>query len=192
MSASSAHGGARPGAGRKPGREPTRQVRVPLSQVPIVRAYVEANRQPVLARDPQPVSLIPSTVALTVFASRVPAGFPSPADDYVEDVIDLNRHLIIHGHEPATFIVRVEGWSMIGAGIHDGDEIVVDRALSPRQGDIVVAIVNGDLTVKRLGKMGNELALLPENPHFKPRTFKEQETLEIWGVVTRCLRKLRR
>ncbi len=192
MSASSSHGGARPGAGRKPAREPTRQVRVPLSQVPIVRAYIEASRQPALARDPQPVSLIPSTVALTVFASRVPAGFPSPADDYVEDVIDLNRHLIIQGHEPATFMVRVEGWSMIGAGIHDGDEIMVDRALTPRQGDIVVAIVNGDLTVKRLGKVGNELALLPENPHFKPKVFKGEETLEIWGVVTRCLRKLRR
>ncbi len=192
MSASSLHGGARLGAGRKPAKEPTQQIRIPQSQVSTVQAYIKACRQPTVVRDPQPVSLIPSVVALTVFASRVPAGFPSPADDYVEDVIDLNRHLIIQGHEPATFIVRVEGWSMIGAGIHDGDEIVVDRALSPRQGDIVVAIVNGDLTVKRLGKMDNELALLPENPHFKPRVFKGDDTLEIWGVVTRCLRKLRR
>jgi DNA polymerase V len=98
---------------------------------------------------------------------------------------------VLPGHEPSTFIIRVSGWSMIGAGIFDGDEVLVDRALAPRQGDIVVAAVNNELTIKRLGKVDGHVALLPENAHFKPIVFREGETLSIWGVVTRCLRTLR-
>jgi DNA polymerase V len=184
------HGGFRPGAGR-PSSEPTQRLRVPESQVPTVLAYLEAYRQGSTLGAPRPLSLLPSTVALTAFSSRVPAGLPSPADDDVADVVDLNQHLIIAGHEPSTFIVRVSGWSMIGAGIFDGDEVLVDRALKHRQGDIVVAIVNGELSIKRLGQIEGKTALLPENPHFKPIVFKEGETLELWGVVTRCLRQLR-
>ena len=186
----SGRGGPRPGAGRIP-QEPTLRLRVPQSQVPAVLAYLDAYRQPASLEDPRQISLTPSTVALTAFTSRVPAGLPSPADDSVEEVVDLNTHLVIMGHEPSTFIIRVSGWSMIGAGIFDGDEVLVDRALSPRQGDIVVAIVNGDLSIKRLGKVDGHIALLPENAHFKPIVFKEGETLELWGVVTRCLRNLR-
>jgi DNA polymerase V len=189
-------GGARPGAGRPantgPFGEATRPVRLPESAIPTVLAYLDAHRQPATGVESRPVSLTPSTVALTAFASGVQAGFPSPADDYLQDVVDLNTHLIVRGHEPSTFIVRVKGWSMIGAGIHDGDEIVVDRALTARQGDIVVAIVNNDLTIKRLGWVDGDVALLPENAHFKPIVFKEGDVLEIWGVVTRCLRNLRR
>ncbi|MDN5924078.1 MAG: translesion error-prone DNA polymerase V autoproteolytic subunit [Xanthomonadales bacterium] len=191
------HGGRRAGAGRKTGSgrfgEATRNVRVPGSQVEVVQAYFQTCCEPTVASDPLPLTPSPSEVALTLFAAHVPAGFPSPAEDYVEDVIDLNRHLIILGHESSTFILRVKGWSMMGAGIHDGDEIVVDRSLTPRQGDIVVACVNNDLTVKRLGRVDSKLALLPENPHFKPIVFDDDEspTLEIWCVVTRCLRNLR-
>ena len=184
------HGGPRPGAGR-PAQEPTQRLRVPESQVPAVLAYLEAYRQPASLEAPRPLSLTPSSVALTAFTSRVPAGLPVPADDHLDEVIDLNTHLVIAGHEPNTFIIRVSGWSMIGAGIFDGDEVLVDRALRPRQGDIVVAIVNGDLSIKRLGKLDGHVALLPENAHFKPIVFKEGETLELWGVVTRCLRNLR-
>jgi DNA polymerase V len=184
------HGGARPGAGR-PAAEPTQRLRVPESQVPTVLAYLEAYRQGTALDAPRPVSLMPSTAALTAFTSRVPAGLPSPADDAVEDAVDLNRHLIIAGHEPNTFMIRVSGWSMVGAGIFDGDEVLVDRALKPRRGDIVVAIVNGELSIKRLGQIDGHVALLPENAHFKPIVFKEGETLELWGVVTRCLRNLR-
>jgi DNA polymerase V len=185
------HGGPRPGAGRPPADELSQRVRVPESQVPTVLAYLDAYRKPAALDAPRPLSLTPSTVALTAFTSRVPAGLPSAAADAVEEVVDLNRHLIIAGHEPNTFIVKVSGWSMIGTGIFDGDEVLVDRALTPRQGDIVIAVVNGELSIKRLGKVKKDIALLPENAHFKPILFKEGETLEIWGVVTKCLRNLR-
>jgi DNA polymerase V len=183
-------GGPRLGAGRIP-QEPTQRLRVPESQVPTVLAYLDAYRQPASLEEPRPLSLTPSTVALTAFTSRVPAGVPSPADDSVEEVVDLNTHLVISGHEPNTFIIHVSGWSMIGAGIFDRDEVLVDRALKPRQGDIVVTIVNSDFSIKRLGKVEGHIALLSENAHFKPIVFKEGETLELWGVVTRCLRNLR-
>lgn len=167
-------------------------MRVPESQVPVVVAYLEAHREPATAHDPRPFTPEPTSAPLVAFAHSVPGGFPSPADDYLDDAIDLNRELIAQGHEAATFILRVKGWSMMQAGIHDGDRIVVDRALNAQQGDIVVAIVNNDLTVKRLGTLNGKLALLPENAHFPPITFEEGDTLQIWGVVTNCLRNFRR
>lgn len=184
------HGGSRPGAGR-PAGEPSQRIRVPESQVPAVLAYLEAYRIKGSLETPRPLSLTPSTVALTAFLSRVPAGVPSMTEDDVDDVVDLNEHLVVPGHEPSTYIIRVSGWSMIGAGIFDGDEVLVDRALTPRQGDIVVAQVNNELTIKRLGKVDGHIALLPENAHFKPIVFRDGETLSVWGVVTRCLRSLR-
>lgn len=193
---STTHGGSRQGAGRKSGSgfygEPTQPVRVPQSQVSTVVAWLDAYRQPTLAKAPVAISLTPGTVALPVFAHQVPAGFPSPADDYLDDSIDLNREMIVQGHEAATFVLRVSGWSMMNAGIFDGDRIIVDRAIESRDGDVVVAIVNHDLTVKRLGKVNGRLALLPENPHFKPIILAEGDTLEIWGVVTGSLRCFRR
>ncbi len=126
------------------------------------------------------------------FAHQVPAGFPSPADDYLEDTIDLNKALTIEGHEAATFVLRVSGWSMMGAGIHDGDRVVVDRALDARKGDIVVANIDSEYTIKRLGEVGGKLALLPDNPHFKPRILDDGDTLEIWGVVVSSMRTFKR
>ena len=102
------HGGRRPGAGR-PAGEPSQRIRVPDSQVPGVLAYLEAYRSPATLEAPQPLSLEPSTVALTAFLSRVPAGLPSIADDDVDEVVDLNEHLVLPGHEPSTFIIRVSG-----------------------------------------------------------------------------------
>ena len=187
------HGGARPGAGRKPAfDEPSKRVRVPESQVPAVIAYLDAYREPTRAVAPFAVSAAPSTLALMAFAHQVPAGFPSPADDYLEDTIDLNRELTIEGHEAATFVLRVSGWSMMGAGIHDGDRVVVDRAIDPRKGDIVVANVDNEYTIKRLGEVGGKLALLPDNPHFKPRILEDGDTLEIWGVVVSSMRTFKR
>ncbi len=190
------HGGARKGAGRKAGTgrygELTRQLRIPESQVPTVLAYLEAYRQPTQLQAPVPLAKNLSVLALPAFASQVPAGFPSPADDYLDDAIDLNHELVIQGHEAATFVLRVSGWSMMNAGIFDGDRVIVDRALNPQQSDVVVAILNGDLTIKRLGKVDNKPALLPENPHFKPILLHDADTLEIWGVVTGSLRQFRR
>lgn len=171
------------GPGRPPG-EPTARIRVPESQLPAVVAYLDAYRQPTTAHDPRPIDANSPAAGLVAFASRVPAGFPSPADDYIEDVLDLNRHLIRQGHEAATFILRVSGWSMIGRGIHDGDEVVVDRSLTPKEGSVVVAIVNGDLTVKTLQFRDGKPVLVPANPHFADKTFAEGEELVIWGVVT--------
>lgn len=104
--------------------------------------------------------------------------------------MDLNRHLIRQGHEDATFVLRVEGWSMMLAGIHDGDEVIVDRALTAKEGSVVVAVVNGDFAIKRLRFRAGLPVLCSENPHFSDREFKEGEELVIWGVVTRVLHKV--
>lgn len=189
----SQHGGARPGTGRKPGGpfgEQTQQIRVPLSQVETVVAFLDAYRQDTVAEHPQPVAIAPD-LNLVAFISRVPAGFPSPAQDY-EETLNLGAEMVIPGHESATFILRVAGWSMHGAGIFDGDKIVVDRALAPVKGDAVVAIVNNDLTIKTLGEIDGKPALIAENPHFSPITFKDGDELVIWGVVTHCLKSFKR
>ena len=152
--------------------------------------HLISRRQPALAHDPRPIARDSSASGVVSFQSPVPAGFPSPAQDYIEDVLDLNRHLIRAGHEDATFVLRVSGWSMLGAGIHDGDEIIVDRAVTPAEGRVVVAVVNGELTIKRLKFVEGSPVLAAENPHFKDITFKEGEELMIWGVVTRVLHRV--
>lgn len=188
------HGGNRLGSGRRLGSgtfgEPTQLLRVPQSQVDTVVAYLDTYRQSAVALEPRPVSL-ETTVNLIAFTSRVAAGFPSPAQDYLDESVDLNAALIIPGHEASTFVLRVEGYSMIGAGIFPDDRIVVDRALSAVRGNIIVAVVNNDLTIKTLGEIDGKVALIPENPHFKPITFEEGDTLEVWGVVTHGLRNFR-
>ena len=186
-------GGRREGSGRKPGTgtysEPTKPIRVPESQVAVVLDYLASFRQ---KRD-APSSAIPIASnavrsTIPVMSHRVPAGFPSPADDYVQDRVDLNEHLILH--RDASFILRVSGWSMVGAGIHDGDELIVDRAIEPADGHVVVAVINGELTVKRLKKSGKTVRLVAENPEYPDIEFDEGEELVIWGVVTRVLHKV--
>lgn len=120
-----------------------------------------------------------------VFMSKISAGFPSPADDYVERRLDLNQHCV--HHPEATFFLRVSGHSMTGAGIHDNDILVVDRSLKPVHGKIVVAILDGEFTVKRLSREGyavSHLALLPENNDYPRIEVQEGQELEIWGVAT--------
>ena len=124
-----------------------------------------------------------------LFLSRVPAGFPSAAEDYVEGSLDLNEHLI--EHREATFFVRVKGQSMTGAGIADGDLLVVDRSLEAGDGDIVVAVVDGELTVKRLSRRGGRVRLLAEHPGYAPIEFKDGQELTVWGVVTGIVRRMR-
>jgi DNA polymerase V len=124
---------------------------------------------------------------LPLFSHKVAAGFPSPADDYIEGRLSLDEHLI--QHREATFFVRAKGNSMTGAGIFDGDLLVVDKSLTPASGDIVIAIVDGDMTVKRLIKRGNIITLKPENPSFKEIEFKDGQELQVWGVVTSTTKK---
>jgi len=125
---------------------------------------------------------------LPVFLGRLPAGFPSPADDYLEGKLDLNRHLITH--PAATFFVRVSGDSMLGAGIHTGDLLVVDRSLEAVDGNVIVAALDGELTVKRLSKRGTAVRLLPENRNYQPIEVQPQQEFEIWGVVTNVIHAL--
>ena len=125
-------------------------------------------------------------LVLPLFTSRIAAGFPSPADDHLEPPMDLNSHLV--KHPAATFIVKVDGDSMTGAGINNGDLLVVDRSLEAKSGSIVVAVVNGELTVKRLQIDRKRIHLAPENPSYRPIEIKEFSELVIWGVVAHVIR----
>ncbi len=116
-----------------------------------------------------------------LFLARITAGFPSPADDFIEGQIDLNTHLI--QHPAATFFVRVTGDSMTGAGIFPGDLLIVDRALPPSDGSVIIAVLNGELTLKRLRNLDGRLFLAPDNPAYKPIPIKEAMDFSVWGVV---------
>jgi len=124
---------------------------------------------------------------LPLFLAPVKAGFPSPADDFMEQRLDLNEHLI--QHPAATFFVRVDGESMKGAGIHRGDILIVDRSLEPTNGRIVIAIINGEFTVKRLRFENDQILLEAEHPHFTPIRIQSDWDFQVWGVVTYIIHK---
>ena len=111
----------------------------------------------------------------------VSAGFPSPADDYTEENIDLNEHLISNPF--STFFLRVKGESMINAGIKDKDLIIVDKSLIAKPGDIVIAMIDGEFTIKRLSIKNDELYLKAENHNYPDFSFKNHIDVQIWGVV---------
>ena len=125
---------------------------------------------------------------LPLYLSRIKAGFPSPADDYLDKKLDLNEHLI--KHPASTFFVRVKGDSMIGAGINSGDMIIVDRSIKPKDKKIVVAVVNGDFTVKRFHEKGDKQFLISENPDYQPIEITEGMDFEVWGVVIHVIRSV--
>ena len=118
---------------------------------------------------------------LPLYLSRIKAGFPSPAEDYLDKKLDLNEHLI--KHPASTFFVKVKGDSMVGAGINSGDILIVDRSLEPKDKKIIVAVVNGDFTVKRISERGDKLFLISENPKYDPIEIKDGMDFEVWGVV---------
>jgi len=122
-----------------------------------------------------------------LFTASVEAGFPSPADDHMEHGISLDEELI--RHPAATFFVRVRGESMRDAGIHGGDILVVDRSVTPVDKQIVVAMVDGEFTVKRFRKKGGRIFLEAENPAFEPLEVTENQELTIWGAVTYIIHK---
>lgn len=126
-----------------------------------------------------------SLLSVLISPVAVAAGFPSPAQDYFDGRIDLNAHLI--KDITSTFVVRVTGDSMEGAGISDGDELIVNRALEPRDGSVVIAVLDGELTVKRLRITGNGVVLQAENPRYPDIRVPALSELTIWGVATRCL-----
>ena len=166
-------GGKRKGAGRPKGTgkfsESTKAIRVPESMVDRILEYAHAGG-----------------FKLPLYGGKVAAGCPAPTDDYIEGMMDLGDYLI---NDPATtFFVRVTGYSMINAGIHPDDILIVDRGLEARHSKIVIAAIDGELTVKRLYKKHNEaVRLMPENDDFDPIEIAPEESLHIWGVVTNVI-----
>lgn len=144
---------------------------------------------PTLIQVPQSIAAMPVRVGIPLFVQKVPAGFPSPADDYIEESLDLNSYMI--RHKASTFVFTVQGDSMIGVGIFDGDKLVVDRAVEPRHQHIVVAVINNDYTVKTLFKWRGVIELRAENPSYRPIRFKDTDELQIWGVVVGILRRFK-
>ena len=138
-----------------------------------------------LALDPRMIKARAEPGRIPVAPVAVPAGYPSPSQDYFSSELDLNEHLI--KDKTSTFIVRVAGDSMEPAGISDGDEIIVNRALAPKDGSVVVAILDDELTVKRLRITRAGIILQSDNPDYPPIRVPELSDLRIWGVVTWCL-----
>lgn len=165
-------GGKRSGAGRPQGTgkfgEATKAIRIPISEVDQVLKCVQNH-----------------FYRLPFYQHSISAGLPSPSDDEMEDRVDLNDLLI--KHPSATFFLRVSGVSMIKAGIHHNDILIVDRSVEPSDGKIVIAAVNGELTVKRLSKEGNKIQLVAENDNYAPIDITEDCNLHIWGVVTNVI-----
>lgn len=168
------HGGKRCGAGRPRGKnkygEVTKPLRVPVSRLEEVKNYL----------------LVPQKLPL--FSSSVKAGFPSPADDCIENYIDLNKYLIEHPF--TTFFVKASGDSMKDIGIFSGDLLIVDRDITPVHNKVIIAALNGDLTVKRLHKKANELQLHPANKEYPVIKLKDGDDFSIWGVVIHVIHHL--
>lgn len=125
---------------------------------------------------------------IPVYLYQVPAGFPSPAEDYLDRPLDFNELLI--AHPAATFAVRVSGDSMIGLGIFPGDIAVIDRALVPQNGSIILAVLDGGFTIKVFRKQGARIWLEAANPAYKPVEIGEESQFEVWGVVRHAIRML--
>ena len=135
----------------------------------------------------EPLPAIPLP-GFPLLAKAVPAGFPSPADDYAEERIDLNDHLV--DHKEATFFVRVQGNSMTGFGIHDGDLLVVDRSVSPIDRSVVIAVVDGEFTVKQLCRLPEGFLLRAGSDQHSDILINDDQTLVVWGVVRWSIHKV--
>ena len=190
-----ARGGSRVGSGRKKGSssygESTKAIRVPESMINEVKLMLDHRKlshtsPKIIPPDtifiPAP---IPRKISNPLFSGKVSAGFPSPADDYVEKTLDLNDLLV--KTPAATFFVRATGDSMLGAGIHSNDILVVDRSIPPSVGKIIICALNDELTVKRLKSTDKEIILGAENPEHPDITIQEGTELIIWGVVTNVI-----
>lgn len=185
----SPRGGYRPNAGRP--SAPSERLRIPKPHVPAVLDLVERLKRGETEGVDELGMLAWSSSFTLPHYTEVPCGFASPAEDYLEGAIDLNEVVMDPHHREATYLVRAKGHSMTGAGIFDGDELVVDRALTPKNGSIVVAVYQGKATCKRLRFMPDGRPYLKaENPHFEDRVIAEGDEFEIWGVVRYALHKL--
>ena len=154
--------------------EATKPMRIPMSKIQDVLTFLQGH--------------MPS-FELPLDASTVSAGFPSPADDYIDNKLDLNTHLI--KHPSATFFLKVSGDSMKNAGIQSGDMLIVDKSLQPTDGKVVIAAVEGELTVKRLSLLKGRVKLIPENNRYPVIDITDSQELVIWGVVTYVIHAVR-
>lgn len=179
-------GGFREKSGRKSGSgrfgEPTRTVRIPESRI----AEVEQWLASLAGARGGPESQFPVSSDASghrpIYGSRIAAGFSALADDYLEGSLDLNEHLI--RRPAATFFIRAQDDSMLGAGIHSGDLLIVDRTIQAQDGHVVIAFLDGEFTVKKLEKRFGKVRLLPENSDYSPIEVEENQELVVWGVVT--------
>ena len=185
-------GGSREGAGRKPlYDEPTKVMRIPASRVVEIKQYLNQSRIPHFDDIASITAIDPITqMQIPLASEKIAAGFPSPAQDYVDKTLDMNEHLI--KNEAATFIVKVASLSMRDAGIDINDELVVDRSLTAKHEDIVVALIDNEFTVKRLMIEDNERWLKAENPDHADIHLKDGQEMMIWGVVTYVIRPFRK
>ncbi|MGZ5025723.1 MAG: LexA family protein [Methylobacter sp.] len=187
-------GGARLNADRKKSSsvygESTTAIRITDSLIPSIKTLLE-NRKRQLANSLTTIfypAKTPIVYKLPLYVGKVSAGFPSPADDYIEKTLDLNQLLI---QKPAaTFFARAQGYSMIGAGIHHNDILIVDRSIEAVPGKIVVCALNGELTVKRLARDGEQWQLKAENPDYADIVIFEELEMVLWGVVTNVIHPL--
>ena len=187
---------AKPGRpkGRNAYGESTIPIRIPKSKVTQITEYL---KQSALKNSPdtidfyehiRQVSVPEVSVELSLYSSKVSAGFPSPCDDHIAKRLNIHDYLV--GQEDATYLVTVIGWSMRDAGLLPKDVVIVDRSKNAKVGNIIMAMIDGEFTIKQLalGENGNPV-LLPANPDFKPIEIKEGMDFEIWGVVTGSIRK---
>lgn len=190
MEVKSTAGGKREGAGRKAKyNEPTIVMRVPESKVIDIKDFLNSNKNYSDVSDFQLVDPV-TKASIPLATERVKAGFPSPAQDYIDKKVDLNEFLITN--QNATFMVRVDSLSMLNAGLDVGDFLVVDRSLDPQHRDIVIACIDNDhFTVKRLIKDVLGCWLKAENEGFDDIHPIEGQQFEVWGVVTNVIKKFR-
>lgn len=163
------------GAGRPKGTgkfgEPTKAIRLPVSMIDRIELFIKQKG-----------------LSFSLYSDHVQAGYPSPCDDNPAEKLDLGSYLV--PNPASTFFVKVAGESMIGAGIFPDDLLIVDKSIQPSNGDVVIASVDGEFTVKRLFISNNKVELRPENSRFPTITFKDESELNIWGVVSNVIHKV--
>ena len=138
-------------------------------------------------KDIQPITPI-EPFRVSTLGEAVPAGFPSPAQDYVDEGIDLNRELI--RHPASTFCARVAGDSMRDCGIDDGDLLIIDKALTPKEGSVAVCFVDGEFTLKRISVRADGIWLEPANPHYPALHVTDGSNFQVWGIVSYVVKSM--
>ena len=192
MTTSDRHGGKRPGAGRPVGtgkyKAQTKAIRVPCDILPQINRLIAERFQQVVKFDKFSNNKSRYCQLIPLFGEKVAAGTATPTGNYIEDHVDLSEVLV--RNPDTTFLVRAQGDSMVNAGIFHNDLLIVDSAVKPVHGQVVIAVINGDLTVKRLHLENNTVSLLPENPAYHAIKITEAMSFSVSGVVMNVVHHL--